>query len=318
MKTIVRKLILLFALIIITIASIQFVILVNANPYLYEQDKGEVTPLSGITPPKITIYYPKNNSIIVGNNISLTFNLHLIVPTLPELFYYYLSLDEVYYETSWLSNKTNLDIQPVIHSIPHERFQTEEISPIWKTDWFIKGYDFSYNFSVNLENVPKGIQWLKVSASLVGLRQTSFDTSRYATIHYGRYTLIGSSKVNFSVGNIFVLSPKNMIYNSSIVLLLFEVPDSTKEFTYSLDGQKNVVVNGNSTLTILSQGIHNITVYATDFADNVGSSETLTFTVTNSDAFPTLFIVVSIIIVAIVSVSLLIYFRRHKHQKYFS
>jgi len=46
-----------------------------------------------------------------------------------------------------------------------------------------------------------------------------------------------------------------------------------------LDGQENVTIAGNTTLVGLSSGVHNVTVYACDDAGNVGSLETLTFTV---------------------------------------
>jgi hypothetical protein len=47
---------------------------------------------------------------------------------------------------------------------------------------------------------------------------------------------------------------------------------------YSLDGQENVTIAGNTNLTGLSHGAHFVTVYANDTADNMGSSDTVHFT----------------------------------------
>ena len=46
---------------------------------------------------------------------------------------------------------------------------------------------------------------------------------------------------------------------------------------YSFDGQNNVTIEGNFTLTKLTYGLHNVTVYAKDQLGNVGTSETAHF-----------------------------------------
>jgi hypothetical protein len=54
-----------------------------ANPYFYVQEQEEVSPPSDVIPPAITISSPKNNTEYGVNNVSLTFNLHVVVPTIP-------------------------------------------------------------------------------------------------------------------------------------------------------------------------------------------------------------------------------------------
>ena len=75
-----------------------------------------------------------------------------------------------------------------------------------------------------------------------------------------------------------------------------------------------MTINGNTTLTDLPNGYHNITVYATDEAGNTGASETVYFSVEVPEPFPISTIAaVSVAIVAVTGAGLLIYFRRRKH-----
>ena len=55
---------------------------------------------------------------------------------------------------------------------------------------------------------------------------------------------------------------------------------------YSLDGQANVTIAGNTTLNKVPNGAHNLTVYATDQYGNTGASETVYFTVEVPEPFP--------------------------------
>jgi len=81
---------------------------------------------------------------------------------------------------------------------------------------------------------------------------------------------------------------------------------------YSLDGQDNVTINGNTTLDGLANGLHNVTVYARDELENTGTSETITFTV---DApFPTALVAASTASIAIIGVGVLVYFKKRKNQ----
>jgi len=48
---------------------------------------------------------------------------------------------------------------------------------------------------------------------------------------------------------------------------------------YSLDNEENVTIAGNTTLTNLSEGTHNIIVYANDTSGNMGSSSQVYFTI---------------------------------------
>jgi len=78
---------------------------------------------------------------------------------------------------------------------------------------------------------------------------------------------------------ITLLSPVNQVYNESSVDLVFTTNEAVNWTGYSLDGRQNVTVTGNSTITGIPNGSHSLVVYANDTLGNMGSSETLTFSV---------------------------------------
>jgi len=110
-----------------------------------------------------------------------------------------------------------------------------------------------------------------------------------------------------------VISPsENSNYTSSEVSLNFTVDKPVVWMGYSLDGQDNVTVNGNTTLDGLSNGLHNVTVYARGEFENIGASETIIFSV--EVPFPTMLVAAaSVASIAAVSVGLLVYFKKRKH-----
>jgi hypothetical protein len=111
--------------------------------------------------------------------------------------------------------------------------------------------------------------------------------------------------------NILVNSPQNIIYEGNSVALDFVISKPTSWIGYSLDGKEITTILGNTTLYDLSNGSHNVTVYAKDVAGNLGFSETIFFTVAKPEPFPIVF-ATSMGIVIIVSVGLLIYFKKRK------
>jgi parallel beta-helix repeat protein len=79
---------------------------------------------------------------------------------------------------------------------------------------------------------------------------------------------------------IVILSPQNLTYYNSSVPLNFTVYDYSPVswMGYSLDSEANVTVSGNTTMG-LSDGPHQVAVYANDTFGNMGSSTTTSFTV---------------------------------------
>jgi parallel beta-helix repeat protein len=134
-----------------------------------------------------------------------------------------------------------------------------------------------------------------------------------------RYPLIKPSSISVYLQKttppkVALLSPINQVFNESSVSLIFTVDKQVNWMGYSLDCQDNVTVTGNVTLSELTNGVHNVTVYAEDTFGNEGASETIIFNIDVPEPFPTILVVASIITVAIIGIVLLVYFKK-RHAK---
>lgn len=92
-----------------------------------------------------------------------------------------------------------------------------------------------------------------------------------------------SDSVSFTVEDttsptVTVLSPVNKTYGITSIPLTFYVDESVSWIGYSLDGQSNVTISSNTTLSMLDEGLHNLIIFAEDFADNIGASNITHFT----------------------------------------
>jgi hypothetical protein len=97
--------------------------------------------------------------------------------------------------------------------------------------------------------------------------------------------------------------------------LSFSISKPFNWLGYSLDGQQNVTVNGNTTIPDVAFGSHSITVYANNTYGVLGSSQTTNFSIVKPEAFPTLTIaIVSASAVVVVVASLLVYHKKHKQH----
>jgi hypothetical protein len=119
-----------------------------------------------------------------------------------------------------------------------------------------------------------------------------------------------------------IVNPQNASYNVDKIPLIFTLnepvilanqlpafPDIAWIF-YSLDGQANKTVTGNTTISGLTSGAHNVTVYAEDIYGNNGSSQTIFFTINPS--FPTAAVIGILATALVVGAVTAVYFRKRK------
>ena len=154
-------------------------------------------------------------------------------------------------------------------------------------------------------------------------RSTWFDTTYVRSTAVEMYTPFGYGTPDPSYvpptentpPKINVTSPINQNYNESSVPLVFNSNKAVNWTSYSLDGQQNVTFSGNTSLTDISNGLHNITVYAQDTFGNIGSSQTTSFTVAKPEpeSFPVVAIAAaSITFIVLVIAGILFYRKKHK------
>ena len=205
--------------------------------------------------------------------------------------------------------ETFVNITSVYYTVDGKR----QVTPMHDIDSL---FDTSPTLTLNFSNVlplAAGAHTVKVS-----LEATSYywlGGYDWSTSHGTVKLYADSENVNFTKTLfIEVYLPANETFDTSNIPLNFTVDDPVSQVTYSLDGQEKVTVSGNATLTDLSNGEHNVTVYARDDAGNVGSSETMAFTIAKPEPFPTttVAIVSGMVLVFVVGIISLLFFRRHR------
>jgi len=235
-----------------------------------------VAPPEGATPLVISVLSPKNNAVYRVNDVALTFNVNAQGT----------SLDSIYgisFKASWI--KDNVTVYP-------------DFSKFW-----------SYNET--FWDMPDGEYSVVI---------TAWGGGHYARgLTYYSFHMTTISVVNFTIASppeVSILSPLNKTYDSSDVALNFTVNEAVSQISYVLDGQENMTVNGNTTLTELPNGDHNVTVYATDEFGNTSASEMIYFSVEVPEPSPTATLVVaSALSIAVISIGSVLYFGKVRKRR---
>ncbi len=194
-------------------------------------------------------------------------------------------------------------------------------------DYYIDG-----SFQDSIVATSKLIQIFRYSANLTGLCEGGHclvvETVSTGVTNWGLTgwkRVVGDSAtvtVYFSIADdgippkISLLSAENKTYPTTNITLTYSINDQVVKALCSLDGQENKRLSGNTTLTNLSEGSHNITVHAYDRVGNE-VSETVYFTVSVPKPFPTTLLIGSaiVVVVAVVGLGLLVYFKKRHGDK---
>jgi hypothetical protein len=265
--------------------------LVVANPFLYRE---RTPPPYGTKPPTVLMFAPANNTAYASNTITLILNVSVPQPSNSRSETTRM-LTDVYYETDWQKGNT---------SVYHLDKSTPDY--IYDQSWITELEDYLET----LTGIPEGKHNITVTAMASG------GYAEGLTYYY--FSISGSSSVFFTIDITlpivsFLSLENNVYYEAADVPLSFSVNEAASRIEYSIDGQGNVTVAGNTTLTSLSVGVHNVTVFAWDDAGNVGSSETVTFTVAQPEPFPAAPVAAaSVVSIAVAGVGLLVYFRKKR------
>lgn len=160
---------------------------------------------------------------------------------------------------------------------PENRIYTTKIVPLsfttskpvaWMAYCLDNGGNVTVSGNTTLPQLPDGFHNVTVYA-----QDADYNNGVSGTVFFGDFV------VDTVPVNVLVQSLKSGAFNSSYVPLSFTVNKPVSWAGYSLDGQANVTVSQNTTLTGLAAGTHSITVYAQDTLGLVGASDMLSFTV---------------------------------------
>ena len=135
-----------------------------------------------------------------------------------------------------------------------------------------------------------------------------------------QYTPFGygtpSSANDGSSPEIKLVSPENKTYYSSSVPLEVSSNEQLSWMCYRLDNYGVTEIAGNTTLTGLSLGSHNLTVYAKNEAGNTGASQTTFFSIEEAEPVVSTVVLVAAVSIGIIvaGTGLLVYFKK-RHTK---
>jgi hypothetical protein len=272
---------LVLALLFSAIAGTFLINLSCADPYMYQE---YVSPPAGATPLIVFVSSPKNNAIYTVDEVNIAFN----ITTHGTSIYYLLG---AYFEADWMQDNVTV-------------YKQNTYSPEFPEFW-----DYKQTF----QNVSDGNHTIVI---------TAWGGGGYAKgLTWCYYDMTTVSVVNFTIDatplKVSILSVENKTYDSSDIPLNFTLSKKTSLIAYSIDGQDNRTVYGNTTLTGLPNGAHNLTVYAWDASGKVGSSETVTFIIAKPkppEPFPTAPVatVSGTLAVIVAAAVLLVYFKKRK------
>ena len=275
---------LVLTLLILALVGVQSTELVMAEPDALAE------------PPAITIVSPENKTQAT-TIVTLSFNVRIgdVIDSRinsSELLSM-VNINAVYYLGDWQQSRTYVDGENNTYA-DFKRIAVQSLA-----------------FSCDLTGVPEGNHVILVHAT----EEVPNPDLLFLPMEYTSYAFVNFT-IDTTPPSVLVLSPEAAAYDTADVPFNFTVNESVSQVAYSLDGQENVTVSGNMTLTGLSDGAHSIIVYAWDDAGNIGASETVHFSIKQPEAFPTLLVVAIVVIVAVVCVLLLIYLRRRRRYGY--
>ena len=248
----------------------------SANPF----PGYEVPPDNSTEPPTITI----TKTSVNRNNVTIFFNASVGESTTA----YTMHIDNVSYTSDWNQNKVYVyrDYDPQQKSSGSHGQQKEIF------------------YAAEITEIPEGAHTITMYVDELG---SYLINELVCPFH-----ITSSTMVNFTVDtlppSVMILSLENITYGTPDLPLNFDISEPTSKISYILDGQDEVLISGNTTLTGLPNGVHKITLYAIDVGGNAGASETVTFTIA---AFPVAPVAAASIAVA--SLALLVYFKKNKH-----
>jgi hypothetical protein len=160
-----------------------------------------------------------------------------------------------------------------------------------------------YNFTI--DGVPVGNHNITLKAHAGGGYSYSNGSSY-------RFDVDKSQTLNFSMhiqpSINFLSKPTNV---TSYFPLNFTVNQPLSWMGYSLDNSDNVTINGNTTLTGLRAGTHNLSVYANNTFNDMAKSEQISFTVQTPELVWVI-LAISTPLMVIAATALLFYRRRKK------
>jgi len=167
-----------------------------------------------------------------------------------------------------------------------------------------------YGFNFSITGIPFG----QHTVNFTGHAQGDFVLANGSGCEYFLEKTVSLTFFVLANPVIEFSSPQNANSTTSSFPLNFTVDHAVTEIAYILDGQESIPISGNTTLTDLPNGRHNVTVYATDEFGYTGESNTLFFNVNSPESFPVVPVIAVSAVAVVVGAGLLVYFKKGKRK----
>ena len=260
---------------------------------------GDVPPRATTKPPTTSIQTPQNNTINSGiANISIYSNVTISGDG--EALY----LKKIHFETDWQPHPTI-----VYEFIPGTYMNTIT----------------EFNKTITIGEIPEGNHTITIFTLERGRYEEPQPYTAGFKAFYYYFSINSSSSLNFTTDKTIPTTtfslPEDNKYYSSTINLNYTISEKVSQLKYSLDGQDQVNslfsenlegnngttgfdVIGTLVLSNLTDGKHNVTIYATDLAGHTGVSETIYFTI---EPFPTTLVIGAVVVAVIVVLGIFSY-----------
>jgi hypothetical protein len=285
-----HKSILVLLILVLVGATVGMFLPVNANPNLIFHPIPSAPAPAGVQI-IFDIESPKENTTYNNGTVNVVFNVTVDGPSQINGQALNKHIMLTTYQGDWMQKS---------EWAPSRIFQTLQFYP--------------YNF--NIFGIPFGEHTLNFTTHAQG----NFVLANYSGRVYSLEKTISFKFFVLANPLIEFLSPQSSNSTTSSFPLNFTVDHPVTEIAYRLDGQESVPINGNTTLTDLHNGQHNVTVYATDEFGYTGKSDTLYFNVDAAESieFPVapLFVASVVVAVSVVAcIGALVFRRKQKQSK---
>lgn len=311
-------------LLLLVMGMIQNVRLTTANPVPYPDEPSQELPT-------LTVKDPQNNSDYYSSN---TFKLDLTVVESESWNSYYMGFMpyigsvglELFLDGKPESDMPNLQLQISYSSNNLVTYYTAILSNLTDTEHvlnivviaeayyeaqYTRGNEIIFTGNSNNTYITQAVNFqLNPSTKTVSFQKSPIAISR-------------DPYPNPPILMPVIISPQNTSYTAAnetqfALPLDFSINGTTSWIGYSLDNQTRVTIRGNSTLSNLEVGSHNITLFASDVFGNIGVSNPTYFSIAEqvvvptASPFPASLVFVSTVGIVVVVSGLLAYFKKRK------
>jgi outer membrane protein assembly factor BamB len=191
-----------------------------------------------------------------------------------------------YYQVTPVPGRT-FGVQLVVNATPSGDLDVSGLMTLKRINYTVEGISGTTGMSnITIPNaLLSGPYTVTVDGGLPLYSAAPVDNGTHTSLYFTylhsvhKIEIIGTTVLPQLEPAVSILSPENRTYATDNVSLAFTLDKSTSWIGYSLNGQANVTIAGNTTLTSLPDGAHGITVYANSTGGSMGASNTVYFAV---------------------------------------